>query len=172
MTLALYAIADEYRISLYDIQNALEDAEIDDKDKHSLIVDSLSDIKDSFETKALNVASFIANLKLEAIAVKTAEQRMTQRRRSLERQVEWLSDYLFCQMQKMHLPKISNEQLIVAIKKNPAKVCITNEDIIPAEYKQVIETTKVIKASIASSIKNGQDIAGVHLESSYRLDIK
>ena len=172
MALALYAIADEYRVSLYDIQNTLEDIELDNEEKQSLIVDSLSTIKDTFEVKALNVAGFIANLKLEAIAVKTAEQRMTQRRRSLERQVEWLSDYLFCQMQKMQLPKISNEQLIVAIKKNPAKVCITNEGIIPAEYKEVVETTKVIKASIASSIKNGQDIAGVHLESSYRLDIK
>jgi len=97
---------------------------------------------------------------------------MTQRRRSLERQVEWLTDYLFVQLQKMDLKKLSNDQLTLAIKKNPAKVCITNEDIIPAEYKQVVETTKVIKASIASSIKNGQDIAGVHLESSYRLDIK
>ena len=172
MALALYAIADEYRVSLYDIQNTLEDIELDNEEKQSLIVDSLSTIKDTFEVKALNVAGFIANLKLEAIAVKTAEQRMTQRKRSLERQVEWLTDYLFVQLQKMDLKKLSNDQLTLAIKKNPAKVCITNEDIIPAEYKQVVETTKVIKASIASSIKNGQDIAGVHLESSYRLDIK
>jgi len=172
MTLALYAIADEYRASLYDIQNTLEDVEIDDKDKQSMIVDSLSDIKDTFETKALNVASFIANLKLESIAVKTAEQRITQRRRSLERQIEWLSGYLFCQLQKMQLSKISNDQLVVAIKNNPAKVYITNEDIIPAEYKETTQVTKVIKASIASAIKNGQDIAGAHLETSCRLDIR
>jgi len=172
MSLSLYAIADEYRGSLYDLQNTLEDVELDDETKQSMIADSLSNIQDKFESKALNVASFVAILKLEAIAVKTAEQRITQRRRSLERQVEWLNDYLFCQMQKMKLPKLSNEQLTLAIRKNPAKVCITNEDIIPNEYKEIVQSTKVIKSSIANAIKNGQSIAGAHLETSYRLDIR
>jgi len=172
MTLALYAIADDYRASLYDIQNTLEDVEINDEDKQSLIVDSLADIKDSFETKALNVASFIANLKLEAIAVKTAEQRMTHRRRSLERQVEWLTDYLFCQLQKMDLKKLSNEQLTLSIKNNPAKVIISNEDDIPDQFKETVSSTKVLKSQIASAIKSGESIDGVYLEGSQRLDIK
>jgi len=172
MSLALYAIADEYRASLYDIQNTLEDIEIDDEDKQSLIVDSLSSIKDSFEIKALNVASFIANLKLEAIAVKTAEQRMTQRRRSLERQVEWLTDYLFCQLQKMDLNKLSNEQLTLSIKNNPAKVIVSNEEVIPDQFKQSETTTKVLKSLIASAIKSGESIEGVYLEGSQRLEIK
>jgi len=172
MTLALYAIADEYRASLYNIQNTLEDVEIDDEEKHSMIVDSLSDIKDSFEIKALNVASFIANLKLEAIAVKTAEQRIIRRRRSLERQVEWLTEYLFCQMQKMKLDKLSNEQLTLAIRNNPAKVIISNEDAIPDQFKKIETSTKVLKSSIASAIKSGESITGVYLEGSQRLDIK
>jgi len=172
MSLALYAIADEYRASLYDIQNTLEDVEIDDEAKQSMIVDTLSDIKDTFETKALNVASFIANLKLEAMAVKTAEQRITQRRRSLERQVEWLTDYLFCQLQKMDLKKLSNEQLTLAIRNNPAKVIISNEDEIPEQFKESVTTTKVLKSQIASAIKSGESIEGVYLEGSQRLDIK
>jgi len=172
MTLALYAIADEYRHSLYDIQNTLEDVEIDDEDKQSMIADSLSDIKDNFETKALNVASFIANLKLESIAVKTAEQRMTRRRRSLECQVEWLTAYLFCQLQKMDLKKLSNEQLTLSIKNNPAKVIISNEDVIPDQFKQSETTTKVLKSLIASAIKSGESIEGVYLEGSQRLEIK
>ncbi|MCF6251214.1 MAG: siphovirus Gp157 family protein [Methylococcaceae bacterium] len=172
MTLALYAIADEYRASLYDIQNTLEDIEIEDEEKQSMIVDSLSSIKDGFEVKALNVAGFIANLKLESIAVKTAEQRMTQRRRSLERQTEWLTDYLFCQLQKMDLKKLSNEQLQLTIKNNPAKVIVSNEDEIPKQFKETVTTTKVLKANIASAIKSGESIKGVYLEGSQRLDIR
>jgi len=172
MSIALYAIADEYRHSLYDIQSALEDVEIDDEAKQSMIVDTLSDIKDNFEIKALNVASFIANLKLEALAVKTAEQRIIQRRRSLERQVEWLTEYLFCQLQKMDLNKLSNEQLTLSIRNNPAKVIISNKDAIPDQFKEIETTTKVLKSSIATAIKSGESIAGVHLESSQRLDIK
>ena len=172
MTLALYQIADDYRISLYNLQNTLEDADIDDKDKQSLIVDTLSDIKDNFETKALNVASFIANLKLETIAVKTAEQRIIQRRRTLERQVDWLTDYLFGQCQKMKLDKLSNEQLTITVRQNPAKILISNEDKIPEQYKETVTTTKVIKASIAAAIKNGETITGATLEKSQRLDIR
>jgi len=172
MALALYAIADEYRASLYDIQNTLEDIEIGDDEKQSMIADTLSDIKDCFEIKALNVGSFIANLKLESIAVKTAEQRMTQRRRSLEHQVEWLTDYLFVQLQKMDLKKLSNEQLRLSIRNNPAKVIIKNEDEIPDQFKESITTTKVLKAQIACAIKSGESIEGVYLEGSQRLDIR
>ena len=172
MSLSLYAISDEYRASLTNLQMDLENVEIDDESKQSLIVDSLSSIQDQFENKALNVASFIANLKLEATAVKTAEQRITQRRRTIERQVEWLTDYLFSQCQKMNLKKLGNEQLILSIRQNPVKVMITQEELIPEQFKETVTTIKVLKSSLANALKNGESIAGVHLEASQRLDIR
>jgi hypothetical protein len=173
MQLSLYSIADHYREAFRDLTEILDsDTELAATDKQQIIEDSLSHLIDDFKTKALNVAGFINNLKLELEAVKSAENRMYKRRNSLESKIQYLTEYLFVQCQKTGTTSIKNDELVIAIKNNPPKVIVDNEAAIPAEFKEVVETVKVAKSAIAAAIKNGLDVIGAHLESSQRLDIR
>ncbi len=173
MQLSLYTIADHYREAFRDLTEILDsDADLAATDKQQIIDDSLSHLIDDFKTKALNVAGFINNLKLELEAVKSAENRMNKRRNSLESKISFLTDYLFVQCQKTGTTSIKNDELVIAIKNNPPKVIVDNEAAIPAEFKEVIETVKIAKSAIAAAIKNGLEVIGAHLESSQRIDIR
>ena len=173
MTLSLYTIADNYRESLHHITKILEEeSELSVQDKQQLIEDSLCHLIDDFKTKALNVAGFINNMKMELEAVKVAESRMIRRRSSLESKIAYLTEYLFVQCQKTNSTFIKNDELVIAVKNNPPKVIVDNENTIPDIYKEIINTIKISKSAIATAIKNGIEVSGAHLESSQRLDIR
>ncbi len=172
MSISLYTIADDYRHAFNHLTELLEETDFDAESKKQIVQDSLSDLIGDFETKALNVAGFINNIKLELEAVKTAEIRFINRKKTLENKIQYLSDYLFIQCLKTGSTQIKSSELIISIKNNPPKVIIDNENSIPDIYKKVIETVNISKSAIATAIKNGLEVNGAHLESSQRLDIK
>ena len=172
MSLALYTIADHYREAFHHLTDVLEETDLSTQDKQNLIEDSLIELVDDFKTKALNVAGFINNMKLEMEAVKTIETRLLNRRKSLEKKINYLSDYLFIQCLKTSTTTIKNNELVIAIKNNPPKVIIDDEKLIPDTYKTTVQTINVSKSSIASALKEGIEVTGVHLETSQRLEIR
>ena len=145
MSLTLYSIADEFRHAFNTLTDMLEESEFNSEAKKQIIEDSLSEITDNFNSKALNTASFINNLKLELEAVKYAELKFAKRKTSLQNKIEYLSDYLFIQCIKTGSKLIKNSELIIRIKDNPPKVLIDNENSIPDIYKKVIETVNISK---------------------------
>jgi hypothetical protein len=172
MSLSLYSIADHYREAFHHLTDVLEETELSTQDKQTIIEDSLIELADDFKTKALNVAGFINNMKLEMEAIKTIENRLLNRRKSLENKINYLSDYLFIQCLKTGTTTIKNNELVIAIKNNPPKVIIDDEKVIPEIYKTTVQTINISKSSIASAIKAGIEITGAHLETSQRLDIR
>ena len=61
----LYELSNQYREAI----NVFEDIDLSDlneEQQHQLINDTLEPIEDDFKTKALSIASYIANLDLEA----------------------------------------------------------------------------------------------------------
>ncbi|MDP2100112.1 MAG: siphovirus Gp157 family protein [Methylobacter sp.] len=167
----LYSITHEYRQALAVLNNAdLTDLAPDEKQQ--LLNDTLSPFYDQFETKALAIGAFISNLSLEADALKTMETRIQLRRKANERKVEWLTDYLHTNMEAMRLLDIKDDQIHLAVRKNPPKVIVTDEIAIPACYKAEVVTVSVKKSLIAEAIKQGGTVAGAYLQSSTRLQIK
>ncbi len=173
MQLSLYSIADQYREAFHHLTVSLEDeVDLSEQAKQQMIADTLADLIDDFKTKALNVAGFISNLKLELEAVKNTENRLSKRRHTLENKIQYLSDYLFVQCLKTGATSIKNDELVIAIKNNPPKVIVDNEQALPDTYKEIVQTVKIAKSAIATAIKNGVEVVGAHLESSQRLDIR
>ena len=167
----LYEITSEYRQALAIINNCdLTDLSLDEQ--QDLISNTLDPFEYEFQHKALAIGAFIANLELEADALKTMEQRIQVRRKANERKALWLRDYLQVNMEMMKLTDISDNQIRLTIKKNPPRVCIDNENAIPETYKEIIETVKISKSAIATALKAGLEIKGARLENSQRLDIR
>jgi len=172
MNLSLYEVTAEYQESLRDIEDMLEGDGLSVEDKHHLIENSLICLSDQFDVKALNVAAYIANAELSVTAMKTVEARMVQRRKSLESRVKSLKQYLLDQMFYMDKKTISNESMTINVRKNPCKVIVEDQNLIPLKYqnKEIVYT--VIKSAIAAELKSGKTIDGAYLLSSARLSIK
>ena len=89
----LYKITSEYRQALAVINNC-DLSDLNPDEQQDLISNTLDPFEYEFQHKALAIGAFVANLELEAEALKTMEQRIQVRRKGNERKALWLRDYL------------------------------------------------------------------------------
>jgi hypothetical protein len=169
----LYEITNDY-LQVFEAINAYfeENPELGAETKQSIIDENLNSFKDGFESKALSLAGYIQNLKLEQSNVKELQDRFTKRVKSLDRTISHLNDYLLMQMQQVNISKLSNTWLSVSIRNNPCKVIIEDETLLSDEFKTIEQVIKINKSSISEQLKAGQIIPYAHLEQSQRLEVK
>ena len=125
------------------------------------LVDTLASLQDAIEDKAENTAKIIKNLEADAKIIKEEEQRLAERRRSIENKVTRLKEYLQEQLEVAGLQKVKRPTITVAIQNNPPSVEIADEKLIPSEF--MIPQYKVDKKSILERLKNGEMVPGAKL---------
>jgi len=170
----LYEISEQYRLALARIESMdLNDSAMSADDLKQLVVDTVGEIEAEFNAKALAIAAFAANLELEAEAVKTMEKRLADRRKALERKSEWLSLSDYSHMVLLRIGEIKDEQLRLRIRKNPPRVIVDNERLLPEWALRREVVVSVDKKGLAEALKTGENITGAHLEThNTRLEIK
>ena len=173
MMTTLYEITNDY-LQVFEAINTYfeENPELDADTKQAIIDENLNSLKDGFEGKALGLASYIQNLKLEQSNVKELQERFAKRMKSLDKTIAHLNEYLLMQMQQVGIPKLSNSWLTVSIRNNPCKVIVEDETLLSDEYKITEQVIKINKSAISEHLKAGEFIAYAHLEQSQRLEIK
>jgi len=161
-SVSLYELADEFK-------NALEElTDLDDE----YILDTLESIQGEFKLKSINVAKFIRNLEHTAEGIKETERKQADRRKNLEQKILRLKEYLKSNLENIGLDKIENDELVITIQKNPHKVSIIDEQLIPKEYFEIQEQVSINKTKIKEDLKNGKDIPGCEMVQEKRLNIK
>jgi LPS O-antigen subunit length determinant protein (WzzB/FepE family) len=133
--------------------------------------DTLDMIKDEIEDKAENIAKLVRSLESDAAAIKEEEQRLKDRRSSIENKVTNLKAYLQQSLEVAGLQKIKRPTLTVAIQNNPPSVEVVDEILIPSHY-MIPQPSKVDKKSILSLLKEGQEIPGVQIKQTQSLRIR
>jgi len=164
--LTLYEISHDYLKAL----DLFTDPEADIPLEAAL--DTLEGIEDQLQDKAVNVAKFMQNLEATAKAIKEAEQQMARRRRAMENRVRWLRDYLKYSMEAAGVTKIESPWFRLAVQKNPEAVEITNEAVVPADYKSEVVTVRIDKATIREALKSGIEVPGAVLTQGTRLAVR
>jgi hypothetical protein len=169
----LYEISQEYSDMLEAITELFDDKpELNDAVKQVIIDENLSLLQHDFSTKALALAGYIQNLKLEQSNVKELQDKFAKRVKSLDRTISHLNEYLLMQMQQVNIPKLNNTWLSVSIRNNPCKVIIEDETLLSDEFKITEQVIKINKSLISEQLKAGGFIPYAHLEQSKRLEIK
>ncbi len=135
-------------------------------------MDTLDGIEGQLQDKVVNVAKFMQNLDATAKAIKEAEQKMAKRRKAIENRAQWFKDYLKNNMQAAGITKIESPWFNLAIQKNPEAVEITNEELLPDDFKTEVVTIKIDKAAIKQVIKDGVSVPGAVLIQGTRLSIR
>jgi len=163
---SLYTIADMY---LLDVQKLME---LDTTDE--AFTDTLESLGGEFEVKATNIAFFIKNLEATSVAIKSAEEQMTERRRKLDKRVDAIKHYLMTNMNRTGISKVESPYFNISLRANPESLVIDLDAKIPAEYlvQMPAPAPQIDRMKLKADMKEGVLIDGCHLERKMRLDIK
>jgi hypothetical protein len=116
----------------------------------------------------------VRNLEAETSAIRAAVDEMVKRANSEEAKAKRLRDYLKDCLQQAEIRKVSCPFFVVSIKATPAAVVIEDEKLIPGNLMSwpPAPPPKPDKRAIAEALRAGNTVAGAHLESGTRLEIK
>lgn len=154
--LSLYHMTEDYRTALA----VLSESDIDEQ----TIADTLEGLKGELAIKAQNVAAFYLNLEAEAEAVKAAEKKMQERRKSLEKRVAQMKDYLLRNMvaAEIHEIKANDGSFRVRVMQGRESVVIEDEAKLPPDY--LVAKYEPSKTLISQAIKDGYEVPGARIE--------
>lgn len=131
--------------------------------------DTIEALKGEFTEKAKNVAAWIKNLELDALAIKRVEQDLLKRRKSVENKIDAARNYLKTNMERAGVDQIPCQLYTVSIMKNPPAVIIDGD--VPVDCLITKTTSAPDKKKIKEKILAGEcDFA--HLNQTNRLVIK
>lgn len=164
MNAPLYQLADEFLA----IAQLLNDQDLPEE----VIADTLESASGDIEDKAWNIAALIQQCEGEAAMIKDAEQRMGQRRKSLEKRLDWMRQYLLVQLLRTGITEIKRPEFVIRVRDNPPKTVIDDEDAIPKTFKVKETIVTIRKDEIRRCLLDGGEVPGAHLERDKRLAIK
>jgi replicative superfamily II helicase len=151
-------------MKLYELaQNYAQLMEMAEEMESDALVDTLESLQDAIEDKVENIAKLIKNLEADAKIIKEEEQRLADRRRSIESKVARLKEYLQEQLEVAGLQKVKRATITVAIQNNPPSVEIADEKLIPSEF-MIPQNPKIDKQAILERLKNGEMVPGCSLK--------
>lgn len=151
----LYELTNDYKFLEETI-----DPEADNELYHTL--ESLSV---AIDEKVENIGKFVLSLKGDISAIKTEEERLYARRRTIENRIEWLKIYLLEEMTKVWKHQVKTEVVTVSVKVNPPSVNVIDEDAIPPDFRRIIpETWQPDKNKIIDFFKTtGEVLPGIEM---------
>ena len=147
--------------------------ENDDAEDQQLIV-WMNECSGELKEKITNITALVQNLEVTSDAIKSAENRMKERRQKIDRRVESIKSYLLNGMKTAGINKIECDYFKISIRNNPPSVIIDDEAAIPMEYLRQPEppAPQPDKKAILSDIQQGVIIEGCHIERGQSLVIK
>lgn len=169
----LYEISDEIKL--------LEDTYMEaiDEETGEIIAEKWNDIqcreeelRDLFKSKTENIVKYYQNIQSDIAILKSEEERLNKRRKTLEKKMEWLKKYLLDNMIINGYTKLNTPYGNISTRKSN-QVHIDTE-LIPKDerYCKTTIVEKYDKNEIKKLIKNGEDIKGVFIEENISINVK
>ena len=162
----LYELTSDYM----NLLEMMSDTEIDP----TILSDTMESIEGEIEIKAENYAKVIKSLEGDIEKIKAEKNRLSDRQKSIENNIENMKSNLQKAMVLTGKTKFSTSLFNFNIAKNPPSVIIDDESKIPQEYL-IPQPAKIDKTAIKNLLKNLSDndkITFAHLEQKESLRIK
>ena len=157
----LYEFAQDY-LYLLEMSEELDE---------EVLIDTIEAIMDSLEDKAENIAKVIRTFEAEAKIIKTEEERLAAKRKTVENKITYLKKYLFDALEMTGINKIKRPLFTISIQNNSPSVDVINPDLIPLDLWNRPDPV-LDKRKILSLLKAGDDIPGVAMKTSKGLRIR
>lgn len=154
--LTLYNITNKF----VDLMDKAENGELTEEEYNKLGEELALEL----QNKSSNIIGYVRNSELLIEAMKAEEKRISDLRKVAENKTERFKQYVKENMEKLGLEKIQTELGTLSIARNPISVEIENEEEIPDEFKNIIQTVKIDKTAIKKHFKEtGEVITGVQI---------
>lgn len=166
-SLTLWQMTDEYLQAL----DALRDADL----PVEVVRDTLEGLAGDLTLKAQNVATYCTMLDSQVELVKAEIDRLRGLEKQLDNHGKRLREYLKENMTRAGISKIESTAppfFRIAIRRNPPRVVVDDENMIPWAYRRVKEVTELARDDIKRDLAQGIDVPGAHLEQTERVEIK
>ena len=157
-------------MKLYEIKEVylnLLELELDGAD----IENYLKVVQGELDEKLQNIGLVYKTAVAEADAIKAEEEKLYERRKSLENKAENLKKWLYSEMTQLKIDKINKPNIVLSIAKNPHRL-VVQDDLIPEQYKVSQVVISIDKAQIKDELKQGIKIKGAELVQDTSLRIK
>lgn len=153
---SLYNLSQEY-LRAYDKM-------ISDKDlPKEAINDTLEGLSGEMEDKILNVGKMLKNINAFINALQDEESKLNDRRKSLEKNQEDMSEFIIKNMALLNIKHIYNAECDLKTKSCKPKLIIKPGANIPVEYKYMKAILTLDKTSMRNALKKGEKIEGAYL---------
>jgi hypothetical protein len=140
-----------------------------------VVRDTLDALAGDLTTKAQNVAAYTKMLDNETEAIKAEIDRLRGLEKRVDKHAQRLREYLLENMKRAEISKIESTQapfFKISIRKNPPRVVLDDENMIPWAYKRQKITEEIARDDIKRDLAQGIDVPGAHLEQIERVEIK
>ena len=143
--LSLYNITNKF----VDLMDKAENGELTEEEYNELGQELALEL----QQKGGNIIGYIQNEDALINAVDIQIKRLQEIKKSKQNKADKFKQHVKENMERLGISKLDTELGTLSIAKSPLSVEITNEDEIPAEFKQEVVTVKIDKKAIADNFK-------------------
>lgn len=154
MSTNLYELTGE----MLQLQDLLMDPDIDPQ----LIEDTIESLDFDYEKKLEGYAKIIKNFEALTEASKKEEERIKERRKYFETQIESMKKRIKDSMLVLNKKQVRTTIFLFSIKQGQPKLCIDNENKIPEKYLNP-QPAKIKSKELKEFLKNNGDTSYAHL---------
>jgi predicted nucleic acid-binding Zn-ribbon protein len=144
----------------------------DDPEVVAMFEDAIEEAGENFREYIVQAMDIAANLKMSAEAIKLEIQRLQSLLTERNTRAERLENAVKRHMEMVELKEIVTDLYTLKLRKNPPKVEILEEVVVPSEYKVEKVSFTIDKKAIADALKNGVPVDGARLINTTRLEVK
>lgn len=163
--------------SLYRInkayENALNNFTVDEETGEILYFNDKELIKldDDYRVKVDNIACYIKDLQVLSNGIKAEKTALEDRLKANDKKIETLKNYVANSLEMRGMSKIETARNKLSYRKSTS-VVISDETLVPQQYKKMVITEKIDKKTIGEVLKKGVILEGCYLAESHNLQIK
>ncbi|PIT54753.1 hypothetical protein BHC49_07635 [Snodgrassella alvi] len=136
--------------------------------------DTIAMVIEDFQGKALDVGGYVLNLSSQREMISNHIKDMQAKLKWFDNKIENITKYIEIQMRRSDIKRINSFDgtFSMSFRKNPPKVEVFDESLIPDEYFCIKTVKEVDKNALKEVLKSGIDVQGVELIQTETLKIK
>lgn len=162
------------KLSIYDINAEIYNimtTDYDDAEQQDQSLFKLDELLLNRDEKIENVGLCVKSFTAIAEAIKAEEQTLVRRRKAIENNVERCKNYISFALLSQGENKFMKSRIAISFRKSES-INITDESIIPDEFKKEEINVKIDKIAIKQALREGEIIPGVELIENQNIQIK
>jgi len=103
---------------------------------------------------------------------KAEEERLAARRKTMENTVNRLEEYIKASMLRLDVKEIQAGTFSIKLSPTAGSVEVLDEDAIPQEYKQVVQSVSIRKDAIKKALASGLSVDGAIIRPGWSIRIR